>query len=140
MKSRFTPWVSRQHFICWSQKIAVGLGQLLLILSLVFSGLSTAPAAAANLGQVPPVPTVPTSTDRAAQKVDRASDKIYEGLDTTKDIIGKTEGRKQVIEQGRQKASQKLEALADKAKSADNPDAALTKQEKMVIDQLQDKQ
>lgn len=76
--------------------------------------------------------------DRAAEKADQASDNIYEGLDTTKRIIGKTDKRNQVIEAARDHASQKWKSLADKAKAAQNSDTSLTPTEEQVLKQVED--
>jgi NADH:ubiquinone oxidoreductase subunit 5 (subunit L)/multisubunit Na+/H+ antiporter MnhA subunit len=65
--------------------------------------------------ELPPV----SEADRAdlkalAESVDRSSEEIYSGLEKTKQIIGKTEARKEAIEHGREHASNKLKALADR--------------------------
>jgi hypothetical protein len=54
----------------------------------------------------------------AADQAEALSDDVYSGLDTTKEIIGKTEARKQAIEHGRNKASGKLQGLAERARQA----------------------
>jgi hypothetical protein len=59
--------------------------------------------------------------DSAANRSEEAADKIYQGLDKTKDFIGKTEPRKQVIEKARDHASNRLKEQSERAKSADNP-------------------
>ncbi|MEA5542422.1 hypothetical protein VB834_25655 [Limnoraphis robusta Tam1] len=61
--------------------------------------------------------------DSAANRSEEAADKIYQGLDKTKDFIGKTEPRKQVIEKARDHASNRLKEQSERAKSADNPDS-----------------
>lgn len=60
---------------------------------------------------------------KGANQAEIAADKIYKGLDQTKDFIGKTEQRKQVIEQAREHASNRLKEQSERAKSAENPDS-----------------
>ncbi|MFE4107694.1 hypothetical protein [Almyronema epifaneia] len=74
--------------------------------------------------------------DQAAEAVDRASEGVYQGLETTKQIKGKTELRNQKIEEGRDTASKKLKDLADKARSVDDADE-LTVPEQRVLRQYQ---
>lgn len=83
-------------------------------------------------------PTQTLDVDRAADKADQASENIYEGLDTTKRIIGKTDKRNQIIEEARDHASQKWKSLADKAKAVQNSDASLTPTEEQVLKQVED--
>jgi hypothetical protein len=74
--------------------------------------------------------------DRASDKADEASDQIFEGLDTTKRIIGKTDKRNEIIQKARETASNKLKDLSDRAEQV--PDAeALTPPDKQVLDQIQ---
>lgn len=63
-------------------------------------------------------------TDLAA-RVDQAATGVYSGLDTTKDLIGKTEVRKEAIEQGRDHAHGKLASLAERIRAALRGDAPL---------------
>ncbi|NEQ32028.1 MAG: hypothetical protein F6K04_13660 [Leptolyngbya sp. SIO4C5] len=60
--------------------------------------------------------------ESAADVVEQAADDVYEGLETTKRIKGKTELRNQKIEEGRDEASSKLQNLAEKARSAESLD------------------
>ncbi|HEY9662695.1 MAG TPA: hypothetical protein V6C65_29930 [Allocoleopsis sp.] len=75
--------------------------------------------------------------DQAADKAEQASDKIFDGLDTTKQIIGKTDVRNRVIETGRDKASRKLESIAEKARSTKQSGDSLSPTEQRVVNQLQ---
>ncbi|ERT09160.1 hypothetical protein M595_0876 [Lyngbya aestuarii BL J] len=61
--------------------------------------------------------------ETGANQAEIAADKIYKGLDQTKDFIGKTEQRKQVIEQAREHASNRLKEQSERAKSAESPDS-----------------
>ncbi|MEB3278503.1 MAG: hypothetical protein VKK42_06210 [Lyngbya sp.] len=61
--------------------------------------------------------------DRGANRAESAANNIYKGLDTTKDVVGKTEQRKQVIEKARDHASDRLKEQAERAKSAPNPNS-----------------
>ena len=54
----------------------------------------------------------------AADQAEELSDRVYSGLETTQDLIGKTEARNQAIEHGRTKASGKLQGLAERARQA----------------------
>ncbi|MBD1911643.1 MULTISPECIES: hypothetical protein [unclassified Leptolyngbya] len=60
--------------------------------------------------------------DAGIDAAQQAPDQIYEGLDKTKKIIGKTEKRNEIIQEGRDKASDKWQSLADKARAAQNSD------------------
>lgn len=60
----------------------------------------------------------PQELENLAGKVDRAADNIYSGLDTTKEIIGKTETRKQAIEHGRTHANSKMVTLSNRIRNA----------------------
>ena len=104
------------------------------IFCLSLNGLSSATALAASLTpeadyyQVNDVNNQSQSDqkldlDTGANQADIAADKIYKGLDQTKDFIGKTEQRKQVIEQAREHASNRLKEQSERAKSAESPDS-----------------
>jgi hypothetical protein len=100
---------------------ALGLAILLIGGVTVGFDLLTPPAAATPL----PLSTVTVAQaldipdlDHAANKAEEASDRIYEGLDRTKAVVGKTEPRNQVIEQAREHASEKWQSLADKTRAA----------------------
>ncbi len=58
-----------------------------------------------------------------ANRSEAASEEIYQGLEKTKDFIGKTEPRKQVIEKAREKASNQLKEQSERAKTAESPDS-----------------
>ncbi|MEB3212172.1 MAG: hypothetical protein VKL39_12495 [Leptolyngbyaceae bacterium] len=75
--------------------------------------------------------------DRAAQRAKEASDQIYRGLDRTKREIGKTDLRKQAIEHGRDHASDKWEALAEKARRAQRGEATLSPIDRFNLWRLQ---
>ncbi|MGG6295313.1 hypothetical protein ACQ4M4_13060 [Leptolyngbya sp. AN02str] len=77
--------------------------------------------------------------DKAAESAERASDQIYEGLEQTKQKIGKTEGRNEIIQKARDHASAKWEALADKARDANDTKAVeLSPVDKHTLTRLQD--
>lgn len=124
------------------QVVALGLAHLLVffalsIVSLASFGQETALAASINVGQFV-LAEKPANPEQAADRAAEASDQIFEGLDTTKEIIGKTEPRKQAIEHARRHASEKLDDLADKARRTKDSDESLTRAEKIVVeDQLQ---
>ena len=61
--------------------------------------------------------------ERGANRAEAATDNIYKGLDRTKDVVGKTEQRKQVIEKARDHASSRLQEQYERAKSAENPES-----------------
>lgn len=60
----------------------------------------------------------PQELEDLANNVDQAADSVYNGLDTTKDIIGKTELRKEAIEHGRDHASGRLGTLSERIRKA----------------------
>ncbi|MEA5498480.1 hypothetical protein [Limnoraphis robusta] len=109
-----------------------GFAVLFSVLFFSFNSWSSTPAFAASLTpeadyyQVYGVNNQSQSNknldlDSAANRSEEAADKIYQGLDKTKDFIGKTEPRKQVIEKARDHASNRLKEQSERAKSADNP-------------------
>lgn len=59
--------------------------------------------------------------EAGAAKAEKAAEDIFRGLEPAKEQIGKTQTRKQGMDYGHQKASQKLENLADRARHAETP-------------------
>lgn len=110
---------------------------LLVVVMVVASGGSWAIAS-------PTLANIPDKTldlDRAAQSAERASDQIFEGLEETKEKIGKTEGRKEVIQKAREHASEKWQSLADKARDAQrNPNTELSPVEQKNLKRLSESQ
>lgn len=86
---------------------------------------------------VTPDPDQALDLERAAQRAEEASEKIYRGLDQTKRSIGKTELRKQAIEHGRDHASRKWDALAEKARRAQRGEATLSPVDRFNLWRLQ---
>lgn len=62
--------------------------------------------------------TTAINLEQAADRAEAAAEAVFNGLDTTKEFIGKTEARNQAIEGGRNNASQKLFALANRVRDA----------------------
>lgn len=118
------------------------LAQFFLSFSLLCTRLDIPTAVAAPLPSATigtnQIPTESLDIDRAAEKADEASENIYKGLDATKQVVGKTDKRNQVIEQARNQASENWKSLAEKAKAAQNADTSLTPTEKQVLKQVQD--
>jgi pantothenate synthetase len=52
----------------------------------------------------------------------QASKKIFKGLEQAKAHVGDQQTRREAMDYGHEKASEKLEDLADRAKAADTPD------------------
>ncbi|MBD2576517.1 hypothetical protein [Oscillatoria sp. FACHB-1406] len=69
-----------------------------------------------------------------AKKAEKASEKIYDGLEETKQNIGKTEPRKDAMDYARGHASKRLEILADKAEAAARGEDSLSEVDKVNID------
>lgn len=114
--------------------LTLGLAQIFLLISLLFVRPATAEAL--------PIATFYSREDssalqRGADQAEKASDQIYQGLDTTKRIIGKTDKRNQIIQEGREKASGKLDDLADKARSAQETGEPLPQNQQRIVDRLQ---
>jgi len=87
------------------------------------------------------IPEGPVDLDRAAESAERASDQIFEGLEETKEKIGKTEGRKEVIQKARERASEKWQSVADKARDAQrNPNTELSPVEQKNLKRLSESQ
>ncbi len=60
--------------------------------------------------------------DAGAEQTKQASKDIFQGLDQAKEEVGKTETRKQSMDYGHQKASGKLEELAERTQAAQTPE------------------
>ena len=67
-------------------------------------------------------------------QAEAASEQVFEGLETTKMLVGKRASRNQAIEHGREKASEKLSELAKKAKT--DPES-LNDSERKALEQLE---
>lgn len=74
--------------------------------------------------------------DKGVDAAQQAPDQIYEGLDQTKKIIGKTEKRNEIIQEGRDKASEKWKSLAGKARAAQDYDVELSPVEEHTLKHL----
>lgn len=79
----------------------------------------------------------PLDLEQASQRAKEASEQIYKGLDRTKREMGKTEMRKQAIEHGRDHASDKWEALAEKARRAKRGEVTLSPIDRFNLWRLQ---
>ncbi|HEY9652861.1 MAG TPA: hypothetical protein V6C95_19545 [Coleofasciculaceae cyanobacterium] len=132
------------------QLVALCLVQISLFFGLAITNFTCAAASAsplaleAKFSQIapatePPFNNKPLDLDQAVNKADEASQKVYQGLDKTKSLIGKTEKRNQAIEHGRNEASEKLQSLADKARRVKNSDESLSVTEKQALEQIQGK-
>lgn len=135
--------------------IVVGLLQVFLWLGLSFTNSATALAAdapEANAYQVSDQPrrqaynplsheTTQGGVDlkTAADNAEQLSKDVFNGLDTTKQIKGKTAKRNQAIEHGRDVAKTKLQEIAGKARSADAP-ADLSPKESLILKNYQGQQ
>lgn len=132
------------------QIVALCLVQISLFFGLALTDFGCTVALAkpltleAKFSQIDPA-TEPSLNDeqldlnQAVNKADEASQKVYQGLDKTKSLIGKTEKRNQAIEHGRNNASEKLQSLANKARRVKNSDESLSVSEKQALEQLQGK-
>jgi len=74
--------------------------------------------------------------DEGIDAAQHAPDQIYEGLDQTKKIVGKTEKRNEIIQKGRDTASDKWQALAEKSRAAQNSDVELSPVEEHTLKHL----
>lgn len=112
------------------------IGALIAFISLV---TFLAPLGSENSGL--PYRTVnedlPPDIEAALERVEEASQSIYSGLDTTQELIGKTEARKQAIEEGRGEASKKLTALISRVKESIDKGEPLSRTDQKVLLQLQ---
>lgn len=75
----------------------------------------------------------PASLEKAADTAERASEQVFDKMEKTQDIVGKTEGRKEAIQKAREHASNKLKSQADRARSAAENSEDLPYQEKLFI-------
>jgi hypothetical protein len=71
---------------------------------------------------------------QGAQKAEKASEKVYEGLERTQKIIGKTEKRNDAIKYARQHASERWNSLADKTRAVERSEDSLSPVDKVNLD------
>jgi hypothetical protein len=81
--------------------------------------------------------TTALDLELAANRAEAAAEAVFNGLDTTKELIGKTEARNQAIEGGRKNASQKLFALANRVRDARQSGEPLPIADKRILLHLQ---
>ena len=60
--------------------------------------------------------------DVSEKQAKQASKKIFKGLEQAKAQVGNQQTRREAMDYGHEKASEKLQDLADRAKAADTPD------------------
>ena len=96
---------------------AIVTGLIIIAVGLIVWGTTLSSASQGRGIETQPAPSVPLN--RAADQANDLSEGVYNGLDTTKKIIGKTDARNQAIETGRDTASQKLQELSDRAQQAE---------------------
>lgn len=124
------------------QSIALCLVQICLFFGMAISTFPGATASANSLAlttesyPVALTSSQPLDLQQAASQADDASQKIFEGIDTTKDWVGNREGTNQAIEKARESASDKWKSLADKARNSDNSDESLSPSEGNVLKRL----
>jgi len=118
------------------QSVVIGL------LIVGFGMMGSGGAIASPVPTQPPVYRLTENTgssldiDQAVDKVERAPNEIYEGLERTKQDIGKTEGRKEIIQKARDHASDKWQSLADKARAAQEGDTELSPVDQHTLQHL----
>lgn len=111
---------------------AIGAGILAIAVGLILWGTSPSLASPDQAVESPQDQQI--QLDQAANQADDFSEAVYSGLDTTKEIIGKTEARNQAIEHGRSTASAKLEDLGDRARqAASSGDQVLSETDKRIL-------
>jgi hypothetical protein len=120
--------------------IVIALAAILILwaTTLTFASQGSQPSREPSLDQtsvVDPKGNQALDLPAAADQAETFADDVYSGLDTTKEIIGKTEARKQAIEYGRTKASGKLKGLAERARQAheQQDDAILSNTDRRVL-------
>lgn len=129
-------------FTRWKMPRFAPIGKLKLVYSFVVVGLLVChPAIAPTNFHFKSIAQLsPAQTEKLAEDVRTAAENSFNGLETTKELIGKTKYRKDAIGYGRTKASQKLKALSDKLEASEGQiDRSLTPTEKIVVDQLKSK-
>ncbi|VXD11382.1 conserved exported hypothetical protein [Planktothrix serta PCC 8927] len=91
----------------------------------------------ANFYNIPGKNTENLDLQKASDAAKNASEKVFDQLDTTKKVVGKTEKRNEAIENARNIAHKNLNDQADRAKAAENPDVPLGPNEKLFYKGLQ---
>lgn len=106
--------------------VGVFVGSLVLGREVLFTD-NVAVQSAANESEAVAVSSQsPAELSELAHEVEQAAENIDGGLERTKVIIGKTAARNQAIEQGRDRASGKLNELAEQVRAAANGEKTLT--------------
>lgn len=122
------------------QIIALCCVQISLVLGLAMgsgnSAIASPVLADASSSPVAQVTAESLDLEEGARRAEKASEKVFQGLETTKREIGKTQKRKEAIEDARETASGKLESLADKARRAQESGETLTPVEKKILKRL----
>jgi hypothetical protein len=126
--------------IVWNRVILISLVLAVLLFGMAITPFmdKTNAALAAPLPIVQPLlaESNPPDLEHAANKAEEASEQIYEGLDRTKRVVGKTEPRNEVIEQAREHASNKWKSLADKTRTAKDGDESLSPVDRQNLERI----
>lgn len=74
--------------------------------------------------------------DDLAARVDKAADNVHSGLQTTKELVGKTESRNEAIEQGRDHAKKRLNSLSERIQKASQENRSLHPFDRRMADHV----
>lgn len=115
--------------------LAIALGVILWGTGLTYKSQALEPAVAGleSKSTVVTEQNQPLDLDAAAAEAETFSEVVYSGLDTTKEKIGKTPARNQAIEQARDQASEQLEALAQRARQAEQGQGELSITDERIL-------
>jgi hypothetical protein len=126
------------------QKLFTGFAFLLVLLiitdifqpKLVFANELQPPSILAGIENVKSFDR--KDLDLSETQAKQASKKIFKGLEQAKAQVGNQQTRREAMDYGHEKASEKLEDLANKAKAADTPDD-LNPVDRMFLKNIQTK-
>jgi hypothetical protein len=119
--------------------IVIALALVLLIWATTLTFASQRGAASGEPSLDRPTPAEAPATREinlltAAEQAETFADDVYGGLETTQELIGKTQERNQAIAHGRTTASSKLQGLAKRARQAhQNEGESLSKVDLRVL-------
>ncbi|WP_017300490.1 hypothetical protein [Nodosilinea nodulosa] len=113
--------------------LAIAVGLIVWGTALTYAGQGAEPSSI-DREIVDPTLEQPLDLDIARDRAEELAGGVYNGLDTTKQLIGKTEARNEAIEHGRDQASSTLQNLADKAQRAEaSNDEVLSETDRRIL-------
>lgn len=135
MRCPMLKFLSKFQFVLLSRMVSLAAVMAVMLLAMMINPLINITNAAIAAPLIAELTDRSSDLEHAANKAEEASESIYEGLERTKRVVGKTEPRNEVIEKAREHASEKWQSLADKTRNAKNSDESLSSVDKKALEQ-----